>query len=189
MGDSRFVRKAVNEYGARRIGHGYRIAREPDVMEEMRRKNIHFEVCPTSSNETGGWAYDDSSGDDCDDTDNHVDEDSDNSNANENINGNGSSDNNNNNDTSKTRGKDWKKHPAIDMIRYGLNVGINSDDPAVFDTSITWQYRIGVGKMGMSKDTIINCLHNSISSAFVEEDVKVWMRERVDVFLEENDDE
>ena len=82
-------------------------------MEEMRRNNIHFEVCPTSSNETGGWAYDCS-----------VDS-----------------------DNSGECGKEWKKHPAIDMIRYGLNVGINSDDPpAVFDTSLTWQYRIGWGR-------------------------------------------
>jgi len=157
VGDSQFVRKAVNEYGARRIGHGYKIACEPDVMEEMRRKNIHFEVCPTSSNETGGWAYD---GDGRDNSDN----------------------------SGECGGKEWKKHPAIDMIRYGLNVGINSDDPAVFDTSLTWQYRIGVGKMGMSKDAIITCLQNSISSAFVEEDVKVWMRNRVDIFLEEHDE-
>ena len=57
VGDSAFVCKAVNEYGATRIGHGYRIARDLDVMEKMRLKNIHFEACPTSSVETGGWNY------------------------------------------------------------------------------------------------------------------------------------
>ena len=45
-----------------------------------------------------------------------------------------------------------------------------------------------VGKMGMSLDAIITCLQNSISSTFVEEDVKVWMRNRVDIFLEEHDE-
>ncbi len=88
VGDSAFVCKAVNEYGATRIGHGYRIARDLDVMEKMRLKNIHFEACPTSSVETGGWNY------------------------------------------GKEDDKDWRKHPAVDMLRYGLNVGINSDDPA-----------------------------------------------------------
>ena len=51
-------------------------------------KNVHFEVCPTSSNETGGWSY-------C-----------------------------------EQQGKNWKNHPAKDMLSNGLNVGFNSDDPA-----------------------------------------------------------
>jgi adenosine deaminase len=85
VGDASFVRKAVEEYGATRIGHGYQIANELHTMEEMKLKNIHFETCPTSSEETGGWTY---------------------------------------------SRKEWKKHPAVDMLRHGLNVGFNSDDPA-----------------------------------------------------------
>jgi len=125
------------------IGHGYHIAQEPDVMEEMRRKNIHFEICPTSSDETGGWNYEED-------------------------------------------GKNWKEHPAIAMMRYGLNIGLNSDDPAVFDTSLTWQYRIAVGKMGLTKKCILRTLHSSIDAAFLDDEGKASVRRRVDEYLDED---
>eukprot|EP00553_Chaetoceros_curvisetus_P001580 CAMPEP_0204628330 /NCGR_PEP_ID=MMETSP0717-20131115/15552_1 /ASSEMBLY_ACC=CAM_ASM_000666 /TAXON_ID=230516 /ORGANISM="Chaetoceros curvisetus" /LENGTH=425 /DNA_ID=CAMNT_0051644881 /DNA_START=22 /DNA_END=1295 /DNA_ORIENTATION=- len=141
VGDSTYIRKAVNEYGATRIGHGYRIVHEPHVMEEMKGKNIHFEACPTSSDETGGWKYD------------------------------------------EDKGKDWKEHPVIHMVKHGLNVGLNSDDPAVFDTSLTWQYRLAVGKMGLTKLCIVDSLYHSISAAFVSEEDKSLIRSLVDDYL------
>lgn len=143
VGGSDFVQRAVNEYGATRIGHGYQIAQDPNVMEEMRRKNVHFEVCPTSSDETGGWTYD------------------------------------------PIDGRDWKKHPAIHMLRYGLNVGLNSDDPAVFDTSLTWQYRIAVGKMGLTKNCILRTLEYSIHSSFLDQEGKAILRSRIKDYLED----
>ncbi|GFH59898.1 adenosine deaminase [Chaetoceros tenuissimus] len=145
VGDSKFVRKAVNEYGATRIGHGYQIAKEPNLMEEMRRKNIHFELCPTSSDETGGWSYHDE------------------------------------------ESRDWMKHPAKAMLRYGLNCGFNSDDPAVFATSLTWQYRIAIGKIGLTKHCIVKALQHSINSAFIDDDTKAALRTRVEDFLENTD--
>ena len=50
------VEIAIHEFGARRIGHGYRMSRE--AMQACRSQKIHVEVCPTSSVETGGWVYD-----------------------------------------------------------------------------------------------------------------------------------
>ena len=77
------VKMAVQEYGATRIGHGYRIAHDSKFMEDMR--GIHFEICPTSSVETGDWVY---------------------------------------------KMRNWNEYPAVKMIRSGMNVGFNSDDPA-----------------------------------------------------------
>ena len=57
VGGHSFVQNAVNEYGASRIGHGYQVIDNKTTMELMREKNIHFEVCPTSSVETGGWDH------------------------------------------------------------------------------------------------------------------------------------
>jgi len=140
VGDASFVRKAVEEYGATRIGHGYQIANKLHTMEEMKLKNIHFETCPTSSEETGGWTY---------------------------------------------SRKEWKKHPAVDMLRHGLNVGFNSDDPAVFDTSLTWQYRVAVGKMGLTKKCILKSLENSVNSAFLSNEEKASLRIRINEYVEE----
>lgn len=103
------VRRAVVEYGARRIGHGYRMTESVEIMNIVRAYDVHVEVCPTSSVETGGWMYD-----------------------NENSN------------------RDWKNHPATAMLRHGISLSFSSDDPAVFHTSLSWQYRIAIAKMSLS---------------------------------------
>lgn len=57
MGTTEFVERAVKDYGASRIGHGYRIVLDEGLMDEMKNRGIHFEACPTSSLETGGWDF------------------------------------------------------------------------------------------------------------------------------------
>ena len=109
-------------------------------MQEMRDKNIHFEVCPTSSVETGGWAYD-------------------------------------------SEQKDWSNHPAALMIRHGMNVGFNSDDPSVFNTSLTWQLRIVLGKMGLSRKVLLRSFTNSLNAAFLTEDEKYELHRVMDDFI------
>jgi len=34
---------------AERVGHGYHVVDDEKVYAELKRKNIHFEVCPISS--------------------------------------------------------------------------------------------------------------------------------------------
>jgi len=51
------IRKTISDYGAQRIGHGYRMVNCEDVMEQVKKAGAHVEVCPTSSDETGGWIY------------------------------------------------------------------------------------------------------------------------------------
>ena len=46
---SQNVRAAILDYGAKRIGHGYRISNNDDIIELAKSKNINFETCPTSS--------------------------------------------------------------------------------------------------------------------------------------------
>lgn len=122
------VKRAIDEYGATRIGHGYHIVHDVELMKYVKEKNIHFEICPTSSDETGGWDYNS--------TDNNV--------------------------------KDWSKHPAVILYKDNniTNITINSDDPAVFHTSLSWQYRITLIKMKhfTKKDLIlmnINAIQNA----------------------------
>lgn len=45
----RNVGAAILDYGASRIGHGYRISNQDNVIALAKSKNIHFENCPTSS--------------------------------------------------------------------------------------------------------------------------------------------
>lgn len=55
VGDGGNVLAAADTFGATRVGHGYRIASSPDLLAKAIEKGIHFEICPTSSFETGGW--------------------------------------------------------------------------------------------------------------------------------------
>jgi adenosine deaminase len=103
------VRRAINDYGATRIGHGYRLVESVELMQEVKAKGVHLEVCPTSSVETGGWIYET---------------------------------------------KNWKEHPACSFLKHGLSFSINSDDPAVFHTSLSWQYRLVLAKMEFTREQV-----------------------------------
>lgn len=126
------VQIAIEQYGARRIGHAYKIADHNDIMDLVRNKKIHIESCPTSSVETGGW-----------------------------------------------KKSNWMDHPANAFRGHDIHLSLSSDDPAVFNTSLTWQYRIAIKKMGWSTDEIIAMLKKAIDAAFLDEQGKEELREKV----------
>ena len=127
------VQNAIGNYGAKRIGHGYHMAKYPEIMDYVKAQNIHIEVCPTSSVETGAWQ--------------------------------------------KTV---WTDHPACEFQKRGISQSLSSDDPAVFNTSLTWQYRIALKKMGWSKEDVIQMTQHAISAAFISEAEKASLREQVE---------
>lgn len=47
--DAAHARRAIETYSPQRIGHGIRIIDDPEVMEMVRERNIHLEICPTSN--------------------------------------------------------------------------------------------------------------------------------------------
>lgn len=134
-GDS-YIHAAIDDYGASRIGHGYRMS--PDMMKLCKDRGIHVEVCPTSSVETGGWQYET---------------------------------------------KDWKDHPVVHMVRQEVPVSLNSDDPSVFDTSVTWQWRIALGKMGLTVEQVKQTTRNAIDAAFLSDQEKRELHEQVEHHL------
>jgi adenosine deaminase len=126
------VQKAIDEYGAKRIGHAYIITNYPKIMDLVKARKVHLEICPTSSVETGGWE--------------------------------------------KT---DWRDHPACIFRENGLSMSLSSDDPAVFNTSLTWQYRIALKKMRWEQEEILETLEDAIEAAFLPEDEKTGLRQTI----------
>ncbi|XP_022083749.1 adenosine deaminase-like isoform X2 [Acanthaster planci] len=47
------VKIAIEELKAERIGHGYHVLEDDDIYQMVKDKDIHFEICPTSSVYTG----------------------------------------------------------------------------------------------------------------------------------------
>lgn len=143
------VRRAVEEYGASRIGHGYRVVNDAALMEQLRRDKIHLEVCPTSSDETGGWVYPppNSNGDEDDER-----------------------------KQQRKNNKQWMQHPIVDMLNAGLSFSFSSDDPAVFHTSLAWQYRVAMVKMGFTRQQMLQCNLNAIDAAFCSPEEKEKLR-------------
>jgi adenosine deaminase len=133
------VQTAIDSYGAKRIGHGYNITNTPEIMDHVKARNIHLEVCLTSSVETGGWE--------------------------------------------KT---EWKDHPSLVFREWGISQSLSSDDPAVFNTSLTWQYRIAMKKMGLSEDDILRMTEDAIQAAFISKDEKTELLEKARSFTVEH---
>ena len=150
------VRRAINEYGAVRIGHGYRAVRDKSLMDELRQKHIHLEVCPTSSYETGGWVLPSSP------PPPEVKE------GEHGSGGNG-----------VEQYKNWMEHPIVEMDEAGLRFSFSSDDPAVFHTSLAWQYRVAMAKMDFSRQRMLQCNLDAIDAAFCSNDEKQKLRQHV----------
>ena len=129
------VLQALNDYGATRIGHGYRLLEDVEALKEIIRRGVHLECCPTSSLETGGWTG------------------------------------------PSSEKEDWTSHPIALLLKAGVvNLGLNSDDPQVFDTSITAEFAIARKKIGLSEEQIYTCNLASIDAAFVDEEEKERLR-------------
>jgi len=126
------IRDAI-ALGAARIGHGYRMSDEVNLMQHVKASNVHVEICPTSSNETGGWVREEET-------------------------------------------KDWREHPCCTMKDNGVSFSFSSDDPAVFDTSLSWQYRIAMAKMGFNRNDITKANLDGVSASFCTEGVKLKLR-------------
>jgi adenosine deaminase len=125
------VRRAITEYGAARVGHGYRMLQDDELVRFVRDSGAHVEVCPTSSFETGGWV---------------------------------------------TSNKDWTKHPAVRMREAGIRFSLSSDDPAVFHTSLAWQYRIALAKMNLTRQDLFEANLSAVDAAFCSDVEKDRLR-------------
>jgi len=72
--------------------------------------------------------------------------------------------------------KSFKEHPVKNYFKEGLMVTVNSDDPSMFDTSITDEYLVLIQKFGFSLAEIRKVNFNSIEASFMTDEEKDVMR-------------
>lgn len=112
-----------------RIGHGIRSVHDPELMNELKQRNIALEVCPVSNECTGAV-------------------------------------------------KRLADHPLPKLIAAGVPLTLSSDDPAMFHTSVTREYKVAHEVLGVDSPTLVKIARDGFKHAFMDEPLRVQMLER-----------
>jgi adenosine deaminase/aminodeoxyfutalosine deaminase len=109
---------------AERIGHGLTAGQDPELMEELARRQIPIEICVTSNLRTGCCA-------------------------------------------------ELSQHPVRGYFDDGLMLTLNSDDPAMFRTSLVDEYELVRRNFDFSDDHLRELARNSFEASFLPPEKKV----------------
>jgi adenosine deaminase len=74
----------------------------------------------------------------------------------------------------------FAEHPIREYYQKGLSVTVNSDDPTMFDTSITREYVILAQELGFSLNDLKCMSFNGITASFMPEKAKKAMKSQVE---------
>jgi len=117
------IRKAVEQLGAERIGHGLSAARDPALLALLRERQIPLEACLTSNVATGVLAR-------------------------------------------------LEDHPLPKFLDAGVVVTLNSDDPAMFGTTLEREFEQAASLFSLSRAALAQLCKNAANSAFLPEEEK-----------------
>ncbi|WP_350657405.1 adenosine deaminase [Psychrobacter sp. S1-30-MNA-CIBAN-0213] len=78
----------------------------------------------------------------------------------------------------------YKEHNIKELLDYGLNVSVNSDDPAYFKGYINQNFINLCENLPLSEDDIITLVKNSFRSSFIDEELKEVYLAKVDRALQ-----
>jgi len=70
----------------------------------------------------------------------------------------------------------FEAHPIKQYFEQGLMVTVNSDDPTMFDTSISQEYLILARELGFTADELRTLSLNGVEASFLADDDKLLMR-------------
>jgi len=120
---------ALRSLHADRIGHGVRCLEDPALVEDLRRRQVPLEVCPTSN-------------------------------------------------VCLKVAPSLAQHPLPRLMAEGLYVTLNSDDPPMFNTSLTDEYLKCTATFGFSVETVEGLALNALRASFLPPDKKQEMEVR-----------
>ncbi|MCO5997705.1 adenosine deaminase [Actinoallomurus rhizosphaericola] len=67
---------------------------------------------------------------------------------------------------------DISAHPLPRMLAEGLYVTLNSDDPPMFGTTLTNEYRVAARDLGLGREQLADLARNGVRASFLGEDRK-----------------
>ncbi|RZJ40169.1 MAG: adenosine deaminase [Brevundimonas sp.] len=77
---------------------------------------------------------------------------------------------------------DLKDHPVPEMLRQGLHVTINSDDPAYFGGYVNENYRQLAAAVGLTREQVTQLARNSFEGSFLTSAEKSAFMDEVDAY-------
>ncbi len=78
----------------------------------------------------------------------------------------------------------YQDHNIKTLLDYGLNVSVNSDDPAYFKGYINKNFINLVENLPLTEDDIVTLVKNSFRASFIDDDLKRAYLARVDLALQ-----
>ncbi|MGP5552633.1 adenosine deaminase [Psychrobacter celer] len=78
----------------------------------------------------------------------------------------------------------YQDHNIKTLLDYGLNVSVNSDDPAYFKGYINQNFINLVENLPLTEDNIVTLVKNSFRASFIDDDLKRAYLARVDLALQ-----
>ena len=78
--------------------------------------------------------------------------------------------------------RDLKHHPVPEMLRRGLHVTLNSDDPAYFGGYVNANYRQLAAAVGLSRHQVTRLARNSFEGSFLSESDKARHLAEIDAY-------
>jgi aminodeoxyfutalosine deaminase len=107
-----------------RIGHGLSAAQDPELMEELAKRQVPVEICLTSNLRTGSCAS-------------------------------------------------VSTHPIRQYFDHGVMITLNTDDPAMFGTSLAREYQLAQQRFGFTEEHLRELARNSFEASFLPAEKKL----------------
>lgn len=76
-----------------------------------------------------------------------------------------------------------REHPARQFFDEGLMITLNTDDPAMFQTSLCKEYELAAQEFNFSEDHLREIARNSIEASFLPVEKKVRYLQQIDTFV------
>ena len=83
---------------------------------------------------------------------------------------------------------DLAAHPLPRLLAEGLFVTLNSDDPPMFGTSLTQEYRQAASVLGLSRDQLADLARNSVHASFLDAAAKQELLIEIDAVASRPED-
>ena len=77
---------------------------------------------------------------------------------------------------------DLEQHPIREMVRAGVTVTVNSDDPPMFGTDLNTEYGIAARLLGLDAAGVADLARNAVRASFLDEAGKAALLAEIDAY-------